>query len=219
MAETMPIWQFPPMSKSKRGIALAASEEELETTGDGRVQRGARNRTLILDALIELIREGDLRPTAELVAKRAGVGLRTLFRHFDDMEALFADMNGRVAQEVRQAFDSSAPPLGHLASRIHRLVELRTTIFERIAPFMRSAQIQRPFSPYLQKQYAKTCREMRQQLEKILSSELDGKPELLEILDTLLSFESFNRLRTTQRLSRATVSASIEKAIRVLLGA
>lgn len=197
---------------------MKVSEEEPETTGDGRVQRGARNRTLILDALIELIREGDLRPTAELVAKRAGVGLRTLFRHFDDVEALYSDMNGRVAQEVRQSF-GSAPPLGHLASRIHWLVELRTTIFERIGPFMRSAQIQRPFSPYLQKQYAKTCREMRRQIEKTLSPELDGKPEILEIFDTLLSFESFNRLRTTQRLSRATVSASVEKALRALLGA
>lgn len=44
-------------------------------------------------------------------------------------------------------------------------------------------------------------------------------PEILEIFDTLLSFESFNRLRTTQRLSRATVSASVEKALRALLGA
>ena len=198
---------------------MEASEAELGTTGDGRVQRGARNRTLIIDALIQLIREGDLRPTAEMVTKRAGVGTRTLFRHFEDMDALFADMNGRVAQEVRQTFDSSTPPLGDLASRIHWLVELRTTIFERIGPFMRSAQIQRPFSPYLQKQYAKTCREMRKQIEKTLSPELDGKPELLEIFDTLLSFESFNRLRTTQRLSRATVSASIEGAIRSLLGA
>ena len=206
------------MPRSKRGIALEASEEELETTGDGRVQRGARNRTLIIDALIELIREGDLRPTAESVAQRAGVGLRTLFRHFDDMDALYADMNGRVSQEVRQTF-GSAPPMGELASRIHWLVELRTTIFERIAPFMRSAQIQRPFSPYLQKQYAKTCRQLRQQIEKTLSPELDGKPDLLEIFDMLLSFESFNRLRTTQRLSRAAVSASIEKAIRALLGA
>jgi len=111
------------------------------------------------------------------------------------MEALFADMNGRVAQEVLQT-SGSAPPVGPIAPRIHWLVEQRTTIFERIGPFMRSAQIQRPFSPYLQKQYAWTCREMRQQLEKTLSPELDGKPELLEIFDTLLSFESFNRLRT-----------------------
>jgi len=37
-----------------------------------------------------------------MVTKRAGVGTRTLFRHFEDMDALFADMNGRVAQEVLQ---------------------------------------------------------------------------------------------------------------------
>ena len=41
------------------------------TDEDGRVQRGARNRERILDALLELVRAGELLPTAEQVAARA----------------------------------------------------------------------------------------------------------------------------------------------------
>ena len=31
---------------------------------------------------------------------RAGVGTRTVFRHFDDMESLFGEMQARLAREV-----------------------------------------------------------------------------------------------------------------------
>ena len=46
-----------------------------------------------IDALQELVHEGVLVPTAQTVAERAGVGIRTVFRHFDDMETLFATMD------------------------------------------------------------------------------------------------------------------------------
>ena len=43
---------------------------------DGRTARSERTRTAIVDAHLQLIREGDLRPTAEKIAKQAGVSLR-----------------------------------------------------------------------------------------------------------------------------------------------
>ncbi|MDH4042395.1 MAG: TetR/AcrR family transcriptional regulator, partial [Gammaproteobacteria bacterium] len=56
---------------------------------DGRLLRTERSRQLIIDALHDLINEGVLQPTAQTVAERAGVGIRTVFRHFADMETLF----------------------------------------------------------------------------------------------------------------------------------
>ena len=49
------------------------------TALDGRVRRGARNRQTIVDALLDLVGSGILRPTAQQVADRAGVGIRTVF--------------------------------------------------------------------------------------------------------------------------------------------
>ena len=59
---------------------------------DGRVRRGADNRRKIVAAFIAFIREGKLAPTAEDIAARADVGLRTVFRHFDDMERLYGEI-------------------------------------------------------------------------------------------------------------------------------
>ena len=44
---------------------------------DGRLQRSERSRELIAEALYELMGEGDLGPSAQKVADRAGVGIRT----------------------------------------------------------------------------------------------------------------------------------------------
>ena len=52
---------------------------------DGRVLRGARNHALIVQAIYDLVRAGNVAPTAEEVAARAGVGVRTIFRQFKDL--------------------------------------------------------------------------------------------------------------------------------------
>ena len=55
---------------------------------DGRLLRSERSRQLIITAIIELIDEGHLIPTAQQVAHRADVGIRSVFRHFDDMDSI-----------------------------------------------------------------------------------------------------------------------------------
>lgn len=57
---------------------------------DGRRLRSERSRAAIVSALLELIREGEVRPSAASVAARAGVTARTLFNQFGDMESLMA---------------------------------------------------------------------------------------------------------------------------------
>src|SRR5262249_22213473 len=67
---------------------------------DGRVRRGERSGDAIVVALVELVGEGILEPTAQQVAARARVGMRTVFRRFSDMESLFAEMGARVQAEA-----------------------------------------------------------------------------------------------------------------------
>src|SRR5690349_22289922 len=63
---------------------------------DGRVRRGERSRDAIVGALFDLIGGGVLQPTAQQVADRAGVGIRSVFRHFTEMDSLYAAMDTRL---------------------------------------------------------------------------------------------------------------------------
>ncbi|MBT5683609.1 MAG: TetR family transcriptional regulator, partial [Gammaproteobacteria bacterium] len=66
---------------------------KINATTDGRKLRSEDSKRRIVSAMLELVREGRMAPTAEEVAKRAEVGLRTVFRRFKDMESLYAEMS------------------------------------------------------------------------------------------------------------------------------
>ena len=59
---------------------------------DGRRRRSQRSRDRIVTAMIDLVEAGAITPSAEEVAARAEVGLRSVFRHFRDMESLYREI-------------------------------------------------------------------------------------------------------------------------------
>lgn len=188
---------------------------------DGRVQRGARNRELILDALFSLLAAGDVQPTAEKVAQQAGVGTRTVFRHFADMESLYAEMAARVETDIRPLLGGELPA-GDLATRVAALVDQRALIFERISPFKLSGERLRHRSRFLEESHARFCRLLRAELERAFKSELEkarGQLPLLDALDLAASFEAWHRLRGDQGLGRARAGRVVKQSLLALFGA
>lgn len=179
-----------------------------KTTPDGRLQRSERSREAIVQATFDLVGQGVLRPTAEQVAEEAGVGIRTVFRHFSDMDSLFSEMNSRLRK--------SAVPLlvageraGSLEERARGAVQRRAAMYEHIAPYRRSAGLSRWRSEYLQHNEAIFVRELRKDLLSWLP-ELEDAPELLEAADVAASFETWDRLRCQQRLGQARARDTME---------
>lgn len=166
---------------------------------DGRTRRGERSRRQIVAALFALVGEGVLQPTAQQVADRARVGLRTVFRHFEDMDSLFAEVDERLR---REALLLLAAPIGHgsAAARARALVANRVALFERIAPYKRAGNVQRWRSPFLASNHRAFVREQRAALLRWLPELEDARAELVDALDLALSFEAFDRLRSDQRL-------------------
>ena len=184
---------------------------------DGRVARGEQNRGSILDAVYALVHEGVLRPTAEQVAERAGVGARTVFRHFTDMEGLYAEMVERIEREVAPLLEAP-PPTGSIDERARALVRNRASLFERIANFKRSGNLQRLDSAVIQRKHAP--RMPRRERETLLAAlpELRSAPEAArEALDLVTSFEAWDRLRVDQRLGRERAEAVVAHAVLALL--
>jgi AcrR family transcriptional regulator len=195
---------------------LAPNTTEKELPGDGRALRGARNRERIVNALMELVRAGELQPTAEQVAERGEVGTRTVFRHFADMDVLYAELSARVEREVRPLAEEPHPP-GSLIERAMALTRRRAAIFERIAPFRRAGDLQRWRSVFIQRDYAKMARGLRADLLARLPELAEAPAARVEALDLLTSFEAWNRLRTDQRLGRERAAEAMESAVRSLL--
>ncbi len=66
---------------------------------DGRNLRSINSQKLIVNACIKLFKAGNLEPTAQQVADESGVGIRTVFRQFDEMENLFKSVDAVLSKD------------------------------------------------------------------------------------------------------------------------
>jgi len=179
---------------------------------DGRLLRTERSRQLIIDAVQDLVNDGILVPTAQTVAERAGVGIRTVFRHFADMETLFATMDVQLRESYEGLF-AGGDRAGTLAERILHVIERRATAYEKLSSLMLSTRAQMWRSPVLQKNYARNQRGLRKDLADWLPEVADLPALRKEAVDAATSFETWNRLRAHQGLS---VKASMDVVYEIL---
>jgi AcrR family transcriptional regulator len=183
-------------------------------TLDGRRMRSADSRARIVAAMLELIQAGETLPGAEQVAVRADVGLRTVFRHFKDMDSLYREMSEVIEAKVR-AVASEPFRAADWRGKLSEFVERRSRVFEQMGPFKRALDVHRHRSEVAAADGAKMAAELRAILKRELPAEVTGDPLRFEALDMLLSFETWSRLRRDQGLgldeARRVLAATVAK--------
>jgi AcrR family transcriptional regulator len=185
---------------------------------DGRLARSARTRLAIVDALRSLHHEGDLLPTAPRVAERAGVSVRTVWQHFDDLEMLFVEA-GRRDLEIALTFVTPIDAGLPLAARVDALVDQRSRMYEEMAPVWRAARLKAPFSPQIRLNRDRMVRLGREQLERLFAAELAATPEpaaLLASLEIATGWAAWESLRTELALDVPAARAAVELTVRRL---
>lgn len=191
---------------------------------DGRTARAVRTKQAVVDALLELLEEGDLRPTAPRIAERAGVSLRSVFQHFTDLDTLF-----RAAAErhfLRYAdLHRTVPREGATDVRIRRFCSQRAELWEAIGPVRRAAELNEPFSDELGTLLDLSRQAYRTEIEWVFAAELDGldapdRRRVLDVLDTAAAMSAWTHQRYLLGHSVRRVVESMELAFRsVLAGA
>ncbi len=201
-------------------LQLLKSTNNLPST-DGRVARGERTRVKVADALISLLEEEDATPTAKMVAQRAGVSLRLVFHHYDDMDDLYRAVMVLQAQRHwsrLRAIPSDLP----FTQRVDRTVRQRSRLFEAIGPVRRAAVSLASRSDELADALAESSAFLRGQLEVTFTPELeaagDGARDLLDAADAAASWEAWDRLRHGQHLSAVAARRVTVRTLRALFG-
>jgi len=189
-------------------------------TVDGRLLRGERTRQAIAEAMIVLVKAGDQRPTARAIAEQAGVSLRLVFHHFDDVEAVF-EAAGQLQHERHWRSLRSPDPAHPLAARIDALCRQRRRLFEEISPVRRTAYARAGRSPALSRVLANTREELRAGVAATFAPELDragaDAPGLLDRLDIAAGWETWDTLRDRLSRSRDTTEQTVRRLLTDLL--
>jgi AcrR family transcriptional regulator len=171
---------------------------------DGRTARAVRTRAAIVEACIELIDEGDLRPTAPRIAERASVSVRSVFQHFADLDTLFVAVGERVVERSQHLVGPIDPDLP-LAERVDAIVTQRTRLIEALTPIRRSAMVHQAESSEIGRMFDEAHQLGRTQVKVVFQHEIgvlaDDRRLLIDAIDVALSWGTWEVLRMANQRS------------------
>lgn len=185
-----------------------------------RSPRAERARASIAEALLSLIGEGDLQPTANRIAERAGISLRLIYHHFGDLESLYQEAS-RVQFERLIARYVPVPPDLPYDERLAAFADQRARIFEWQTPVRRSAMINEHGSRTLQEARSWGTTAAYHELQRTFATEIAELPDderavTLDAMAMATGWPAWDELRTSGRSIEAA-TAAMAHAITVLL--
>jgi TetR/AcrR family transcriptional regulator of autoinduction and epiphytic fitness len=200
--------------------AVGPASPEVGERVDGRTARAERTRAAIVEAHLALIGEGDLRPTGERIAERAGVSLRALWTNFKDMETLFEASGAQVLGTYDAAFVPVPPDLP-LAERVDRYCRQRARLMQLIAAPARAAAVREPFSPQLRRNRQNHIDRVRDEVTQVFAEELRlAGPDADTLRDALIAasmWPAWSMLREGLSLSPESAEKVMTRTIAALL--
>jgi TetR/AcrR family transcriptional regulator, regulator of autoinduction and epiphytic fitness len=187
---------------------------------DGRTARAERTRRAIVVAHYSLISEGDLKPTGERIAERAGVSLRALWTNFKDLETLFAATDQLLVARQEAAWTEIDPTLP-FTTRVDEFCRQRARMLEIVAPLARAATIKQPFSAQLQDNRRRHIARVRTEIEALFAHELiaagAGRGQLLDALSVSTTWAGWALLRDELALPIDDARAAMSRTVTALL--
>ena len=163
------------------------------TKQDGRILRSVKSQKLIVEACIKLFKEGNFVPTAQLVANESGVGIRTVFRLFDDMENLLKSVDAEMRKDYD--FEVKFDPNSSFENRLLVGVDHLCTVYKKHQIIMFGTVSNMWKYKFLQENYMNYQKMIMQKVEEVLPEVLNFDGELQELTHATLSFAFWMRLQ------------------------
>ena len=197
-----------------------ATEHGRLRKGEASKQRGERTRATIAQAVIDLLGESENPPTAKEIAARAGVSVRLVFHHFEDLDALYGAV-ARAQIERHWRAIRPVPPDLPLSKRIDRTVAQRAALFDAISQVRRRAVVLAARHRAVAEGLDETNTMLRTWLEVTFAEELRAaghdRRELGAALEAVGSWEMWERLRHVQGLPSATARRVVARMLTSVL--
>ena len=184
---------------------------------------GQRNRDAVVEALLDLYAEGNLRPSADEIAARSGLSPRSLFRYFDDVDDLIRAAVTRQQARVIPLVPIEATPADPLPVRITALVAQRFRIFDAVGNAAAVVRLRAPFEPVLDSALARHRQFLRTQIATLFAVELaamgTSAGSVLAAADVVTSYESRHLLVNDQGLDPSGAMSVIADTLAALFSA
>tara|TARA_B100000287_G_scaffold407344_1_gene432684 strand:+ start:450 stop:1016 length:567 start_codon:yes stop_codon:yes gene_type:complete len=163
------------------------------TKQDGRTLRSVKSQKLIVNAVIKLIKEGNLEPTAQMVADESGIGIRTVFRQFDDMENLLKSVDAELSKGYN--FGINIDPNLDINDRLITVINHLNSGYKRHKTIMFMTVSNMWKYKFLQENYMNYQKIIKKKTEEVIPEVLNFDDESKHLFHATLSFALWTRLQ------------------------
>lgn len=173
---------------------------------DGRNLRSINSQKLIVNACIKLFKAGNLEPTAQQVADESGVGIRTVFRQFDEMENLFKSVDSVLSKDYD--FNVKYDPSSSFETRLQSVANHMNAGYNKhkLIMFMTVSKMWK--YEFLRKNYLMYQDLIKSKTEEILPEVLSFDTESRHLFHASLSFAMWTRLQG-QKLNNGQINKAM----------
>jgi len=210
------------MDSARRGRRGPFGRPEEPTPRDGRAARTVRTRKAVADALLDLISEGELRPTSKSIAERARVSERTIFQHFEDLETLFSAAAERAGDRIVSSL-RHIPYDGPFETRLSIYLDEMVYLHQGMTSVRRASRLHEPFSPGVDSALGRWRETLRKGIDRVFEVELaqwgDGEDQrqVREALALLVSWSSWENMCRHSEFTSEQARGVLELSFRALL--
>lgn len=201
----------------------ASSVDEDVVSYDGRRARRDRNTEAVLRGCWSLFMEGTLHPTAQQVSDRSGVSLRSVFRHFQNLDGLvLAAIDWYLVEHAHLFVFTPPAPTASLDERIDALVDYRLTLYTTSGRQMSAAVARAATDPQIGQRVAAHRDYVRAVIGALFEPELatmsaDDRAMAHAAAQTVIQFEGWEMLSLHYGLRPEQIAAWYRRTLRVAL--
>jgi AcrR family transcriptional regulator len=161
-----------PAGKTGRMHSVNASADRAVAPIDGRTARREANRERVIDAYVQLLRDGVPEPSAAQLAERADVTARSVYRYLHDDDTL----KHQVGERIVAGFEFPEPGAGwasaSLDERVEAYLDFGLEVYDRTAPIMRVARANFATGPVVEEAVIAVREMVREQITSLFEPEL-----------------------------------------------
>ncbi len=199
-----------PMSEAN--VALDKALNVDEPVSDGRRARSQASRAKIIQAMMDLIVAGDMNPSTAKIAEHAGVGLRSIFRHFEDKDAIYREIDAILVKAYQPIMD--APYKSDAwQEQLMEMIERRSEISEAIAPYRVSTNAARKQSKFLRDSYRRLHEMEKGRLNAILPKDMQTDTANGRAIMVAVSFDTWRLLRQDEDMPSGDTVAAVKQLV------
>jgi len=157
-----------------------------------------------------------MNPSAAAIAEHAGVGLRSVFRHFEDLDTLLRELLLLTYDEVTPEFMTPLKST-NWKDQLFELVDRNVMIWERIKVPHTAGEIGRYKSQVLMDDYQRSRNLELSSIKGVLPKDINNYDEVLMALDAAMCFSTMRRLREDRKLSIAKVKTVMTHMVKAII--